>query len=225
MRFPDDPTILRFLATLEFARHQHNEAIAAAEELAKTTEGRATGLALLRDIYHELEKHEQAARAGEDLLKVDPDLTCLHYDHMTFWTEMGNDLLQAGRPDAARDLLGKVVERTPNAELIDLLATAYFNLQEIDEAESLWRRSAAIDPRRINPLYRLGRIEMGRGRHAEAAELLEKAVALDPTKLEPAYNLVRAYRALGKTAEADRLDGVVEKIRESLPPHRGGMGP
>ena len=223
-RFPNDSTALRTLATLELTHGRMPEALAAAEKLAQTPDGKGDGLALVRDIHHEAKRPDQAAEAGENLLEFDPDLKLLRYDRTLFWIELTADLIASNRTARARDLLVRVVERTPDPRLLDVLATCHRRLGEMDQAEQRWRQAVAIDPRLVNPWLQMGLLAMSRKNYDEAITDFEKATALDPNAIDPSYNLARAYRARNRTADADRMDQQVEAIRKNLPPSAGGMG-
>ena len=223
-RFPQDSISLRYLATLELTHGRMTEALATAEQLARTPEGRGDGLALIRDIHHEAKRPTQAVEAGEALLRFDPELNGLRYDRVMFWIEMTADLLSIHRIEQAAEMLRPIVERMPDVRLLDLLATCYRRLGEIDQAERYWKQAAAIDPHRANPPLQLGMLAMSRKQYDEAARDFEKATANDPSAVDPAYNLAQSYRALGRTEDASRVDRTVEMIRRKTPPPPGGMG-
>src|SRR5580698_5697197 len=66
------------------------------------------------------------------------------------------------------------------------------------QAEPLYRRILAIDPRHGEALYLLGMVGAQSGRYAEAADLITRAIALRPDFAEARYNLGNALRALGR---------------------------
>ena len=71
-----------------------------------------------------------------------------------------------------------------------------------EEAEPLYRRVLAIDPRHVDSLHLLGVIAAQSGRPAEAAELIGKAVALSPDFALAHFNHGNALRALGRDEAA-----------------------
>ena len=221
---PDDPTILRLLATGEWLHRHFVEAPAAAERLVNTPEGRLEGRGLLVTIHHDAAHYEDAVAAAEALLAIDPEVKNYRPGADLFWREYAEDLLRTNRAARARDVLQKVVGPYSDPVLIDLLGTALKDLGDLDGAERAWRDSIRRDPGRLNPWSQIGRLENSRKRFAEAAEALEHAIEIAPSHLDSHYQLSRAYKFLGRTADAKRLADRADEIRRAMPEESTGMG-
>jgi tetratricopeptide (TPR) repeat protein len=72
-----------------------------------------------------------------------------------------------------------------------------------DEAEPLFRESAARDPRFAQARYQLGLVHERKGQATEAMAELREAARIDPRYAEPHYALARLYRRVGDAAKAD----------------------
>ncbi len=70
------------------------------------------------------------------------------------------------------------------------------------EAESLYGRILAVEPRHFDALHLLGVIEAQRGRFAEAERLFGQALQVDPRSMVAACNHANMLRELGRLDEA-----------------------
>ena len=82
-------------------------------------------------------------------------------------------------------------------------------LDRLDEAEPLFRESAATDPRFAPAHYQLGLLLERKGRAGDAVAEMNQAAQLDPHYPEPHYALARLYRREGEAAKAD---GALERF-------------
>jgi tetratricopeptide (TPR) repeat protein len=73
---------------------------------------------------------------------------------------------------------------------------------KLAEAELLYRRILALDPRHTDSLHLLGVLAHQVGQDAIAVELIGQAIALDPRQAAYHCNLGTALQALGRVAEA-----------------------
>lgn len=108
-----------------------------------------------------------------------------------------------------RALLAKVVMenaalRANLTELRDDLAAAleHHRSQEIDRAETLYRKILAKVPRHPVALHMLGVVELQRGHTEAAIGLIREATVVQPGLPEPFVNLGNALRLVNKTEEA-----------------------
>jgi len=86
----------------------------------------------------------------------------------------------------------------------DLFAAAleHHKAARLAEADALYRRVLAADPRHVDALHLSGVIAAQSGRHAEAEALIGRALALSPDFALAHYNRGNALRALGRNADA-----------------------
>jgi tetratricopeptide (TPR) repeat protein len=81
-------------------------------------------------------------------------------------------------------------------------ALARHKAGRLAEADALYRRVLADNPRHVDALHLAGVIAAQSGRHAEAEALIGRALALSPDFALAHYNHGNALRALGRHADA-----------------------
>jgi len=86
----------------------------------------------------------------------------------------------------------------------DLLGQAVRLHQQgrFDQAQALYRRVLAINPRQFDALHLLGVVERQRGHAGRAVELIEEALRVDPQQARAHCNLGAALQDLGRTDDA-----------------------
>jgi len=227
-QYPNDPTTLRYLATLEWSHGRFPEAREAASLLAKTTEGQVDGYDLLAMIEKLAERPERAVAAREALLQVDPELKRFRGGPKAiraFWADLADDLVVLKRSEEAKSYLLRQITPFSDPLLHDILGSAELQVGNPDEAEKAWRESVRRDPNRMNPWLRLGSLMLALKRYPEAVEALENAVRVAPDFLEANLLLGQAYRFVGRDADADRQVKRYEAIKKVAPPRPGAMRP
>ncbi len=222
--WPDDPTALRSLATVEWLRGDATRALALADRLARTPAGAVAGAAVLGSFYHDTRKPEQAVAAYRRAVSLDPSLRSVPMPADLFWSEFAEDLLKTGQSAEARRFLmaSPLTPRTP--ALLDLLGLAYAQEGDLDGAERTWLRSTEVDAARASPWKSLGRLALRRRRPEEAAAYLEQAAGLAADDYEIAASLGGALRQLGRDAEAAPIMQRADALRRAMAPPTGGMG-
>ncbi len=85
------------------------------------------------------------------------------------------------------------------------------------EAESLLRRSIALDPKDWEAHFELGVWLEGKRRWAEAAGELKSSIALDPKQAMPHYHLARVYDRLGDSTQAEQERKLHEQLTAAAP--------
>jgi tetratricopeptide (TPR) repeat protein len=92
--------------------------------------------------------------------------------------EHGRIMLNKGDVDRAITDLQTAVQLEPGlAEAHLLLGNAHDKVGELDKAAAAWRAAAKAQPTLVEALYRIGRLEMDRGRASAALDPLRKAAA------------------------------------------------
>lgn len=227
---PDDPTVLRLLATVEWSQGRLPLARDAAERLTQTAEGQVDGFDLLASIERDAERREQAVAACEALLSIDPELK--RYRPVpraktipAFWASFAEDLLVIKRPTEAKEHILKQITAFSDPLFHDLLGSAELDLENPREAEAAWRESIRRDPKRLNPWLRIGNLMLAEKRYAEAVEALEKAVAIAPELEYANSQLGRAYQFVGRDADAKRVLQRAKQLKRVAPVQPGAMRP
>ena len=225
---PRDPLALRRLAAELMTQSRWDDALALGRRLAEIPGARVDGLALVAAVQHQREDAEGAVVAGDEILRIDPNLIGLPSDpayRSLFFRQYAGDLLAVGRPADAADVLERARRELGDDALhLRLLGEAYRQLTRDGDAERAWRRALELDPNLVSVWVDLGRMAMAEGRLEEAVEPLEHAAKLDPGGFSPAYNLALLFRRLGRTEDAERWRKAAERAREKSPPPMKGMG-
>ena len=210
---PDDAVALRLLATLLWTNGDTDEALIHAQHLARLSGHEVEGYSLTGTIRHEREQWAMAADCYVHVLELDPDLKSLGMPRITFWRELGMDLVGAGRGEQGIRLLFPEVQRTDDPMLTVLLGECYSIEGRTSDAESCWKRAVDAHERFAIPLRHLARVAIKRGEAAQAVELLERATTLEPASYDGWYGLSAAYRLAGRPEDARRATAKAEQIR------------
>lgn len=174
--------------------------------------------------HHDNQDSKPAVDAFLRVLELDPELNDLPISRAMFWSMLASDLLSLGRADAVIGYLEKVPEASNDADLMHLLARAYYLKSSLDEAERLWGEILLIRPDHTPSLLNLGRLELNRDHAEEAVGYLEKAAALSPRSYETAYSLSMAYQRLGREEESKQMREKSDALRRELNVQPRGMG-
>jgi tetratricopeptide (TPR) repeat protein len=225
VRWPDDVLALSRMAAVLISERRWGDALETAERLIKIPAGAVIGHTLAGVVHHNTRDAELAVFAFDRVIALDPELKRMPLKPRSmFWTDFGYNLLAVGRWDEARRYLRRAFDEGGDAKVADLLGQSYYLEGALDDAEQCWRLALQWDPERFGTWWRIGKLELQRGRTAEALEPLRRAAALQPKAVGPLYSLGLAYRRLGRRAESDRLMEQAQHLRggPTAPPD-GGM--
>jgi Flp pilus assembly protein TadD len=143
-------------------------------------------------------RFEDAAVAFLQVIQIDPQIE-------QPYLFLGKMLDQAGThlEQISRDFEAWAASHPQNAQAQLLLAKARLAKDPQDSrAESLLRRSIALDSSNWESHYELGVLLAAKRNHREAAVELLWASELDPKQPMPHYHLARVYDRLGETERA-----------------------
>jgi tetratricopeptide (TPR) repeat protein len=126
-----------------------------------------------------------------------------------------------GRPlGEVRRHLHRALGERDDAKVVDLIGLHYYLAGTFDDAERWWRQAILGETDRSGTWWRIGKLELKRGRPGDAIEPLRRAIALQPTAIGPHYTLSLAYRSLGRTEE-----GSARKAGQPPPWHSDDSAP
>jgi arylsulfatase A-like enzyme len=122
---------------------------------------------------------------------------------------IAHNLLKAGRPQAALDVLARFSDsKDANTQLT--LGEAQATLGRLDDAERRFRAVLAADPENPDARKDLGILLLARGKREEARDWLQKAVAADP-------ELAEAWNGLGVAlSQGGDRKGAVNAWRQAV---------
>ena len=110
-----------------------------------------------------------------------------------FHANLGNALIEAGRPDEARKEFCRVVELDPNdADACERLGVLLAKRGQLDEAIAKFRRSLEINSQNADACYDLGKALLRRGRKDEARQLFGRPRKSSPTTWS--FTTISAWR-------------------------------
>ncbi len=213
-RRPDDVLALSRMAAVLISERRWKDASEASDRLIEIPSGAVIGHTLAGVVHHNTGDSEYAVFAFSRALALDPELKQMPLKPRSmFWVEFGHNLLVLGRWDAARKCLNRALDEGNDAKVADLLGQSYYLEGALDDAERWWQRALLWDSDRFGTWWRIGKLELQRGRPSAAIEPLLRAAALEPKAAGPRYSLSLAYRRLGRREESDRLMKEVQQLR------------
>ena len=213
-RWPEDVLALSRKAAVLISESRWNDAQDTAGRLASIPAGKVIGYTLAATVHHNTGESEEAVEEFGRVLELDPELKQMPLKPRSmFWAEFGKCLLQIGRAEEAERHLHRGLREGDDPTLADLLGQAYYLQGMLDDAEQCWRLAVQWEPARAGTWWRLGKLELQRGRAAEAVEPLRRATAIEPRAAGPLYSLTLACRSLGQVEEAERLRRKADDLR------------
>jgi len=211
---PDDVLALSRMAAVLISESRWDDALKAADRLIKVPAGAIIGHTLAGVVHHNMRESEQAIVDFGRVLALDPELKQMPLKPRSmFWVEFGANLLNSGRTEEARRHLLRAIGEGPDAKVFDLLGHAYYLQGEFDEALKFWRLALECEENHFGTWWRIGKLELQRGRFKEAVEPLRHAAALEPKAAGPLYSLSLIFRRLGRNEDAIRLKEQADRLR------------
>jgi tetratricopeptide (TPR) repeat protein len=209
----EDADALQRLAAIYYSLSRYSDTLRTAERLVKAPGGAVAGSALIGIVYHDGHKHDEAIAAYEQVLALDPELNHLRLPSSLFYTDLAEDLIDAGRPADARRHLLRALSREHDAVLMDLLGTAYRLEGRDEEAEQCWKAASEWGPNLDKPWLNRGMLALEGNRLDEAIECLQRAHARGRDSIKTVYQLSIAYRRAGRMADAERFRRQADQLR------------
>jgi tetratricopeptide (TPR) repeat protein len=221
--WPNEVLALSRMAAVLISESRWPETLDAAKRLIQIPTATVIGHTLAGVVYHNTFNSDLAVIEYDRVLELDPDLKRMPLKPRSmFWIQYGHELLAAGRSGDARRCLERALGEGDDAKIADLLGQSYYLEAAFDDAERCWRQSIFLDQARFGTWWRLGKLELQRGRPKEAIEPLRRAIALQPKAVGPLYALSLAYRGVGQTAESDRIKEEINRLRAKATTSPGG---
>jgi protein O-GlcNAc transferase len=120
-------------------------------------------------------------------------------------TNLGTVLMALGRLEEAAQVLAKAHDHAPDNPVIAFnLGNAYADQRKWPDAEAMYDRAVALDPRHAEAWCQLGIVRRARENLDGACAAYEKAIAARPTFHQAMYNLANVHRNLGRLREAEK---------------------
>lgn len=194
-------------------------------------------LLLLGQVHLQLRDYAAAKAAFDQALHLNPELQEAHFG-------LGTALMRLGEPESARPHLQKfrelkaaerLVPEESDPERFDLAKTSahisafytyaanvYSSGGMVREAERLWRRAAALNPKNLACRMSLGTLYVRTGQSERAIEVYEQLAAAEPDNALHFWQLGTLHAQAGKLdlAEAN-ISRVIELAPEIAKGHAG----
>jgi len=77
-----------------------------------------------------------------------------------------------------------------------------FRRHDVEQAEALYKKALAIDPKQPEAQYNLGYVMLERGESDQAIPLFRGAIESDPKFSDAYFNLAMAFEQLGEPSKA-----------------------
>lgn len=156
---------------------------------------------------HHQNRHDAAAQAYIEVLKVDPE----HADALHLMSIL---ILNRGHAAAALPLMERAVAARSDAEFYNTLGAIRRRLQQWELAEKAYVESLKIDPNYAAAHGNFGDLLNRIGRPEEGRDHLLKAIELDPDKAPYWINLAMSY---GELEDAKRGAETLAKALRLVP--------
>lgn len=159
----------------------------------------------------EVGRVDDAIRADEDALALDPHLTLAQF-------HLGHLFLSEGKPDQAANLFLDIEHDHPDLPQAPFeRAAALVQAGQFAEAETEYRHVLRSNPQSAETHNSLGTLLAQQNRVAEAAAEFSEALRLNPNFAAAHYNLGLTLRTLGKKEDADKEFALAHQLEARLP--------
>lgn len=158
---------------------------------------------------------DRAIEILEQAVEAEPESAAVHF-------YLGHYRLEAGRPDAARDLeralelAGDDASGVGRAVVLINLGDAHFAQGDREKAKVAFQQALEADEDSPDAHARMGQVYNAEGRYPEAQREYERAAAADPENLEHLFGAANAAFYAEAYAETERLMRRYLERRESV---------
>jgi tetratricopeptide (TPR) repeat protein len=237
-RDPKNPVVRLNLALSRYKQTDFQKAADELQDLRTDHPENQQSLLLLADCYLRLGKNSEVVALLQPAYQANPEDRAVDYALGTALLREGkleqgeaviDRILKEGDTDGAHFLMGeaqfaagdykaaaitlrKALDLNPSMpECWSLYGRTLLNVDEIEEAESAFRRALELDASDFFANLYLGALWRRDGKTVDAVPYLEKALRQRPAAPEVRFQIATAHAALGKLDEARREFQQIEK--------------
>lgn len=217
---PDNPRAQLGLGRLAVLRGQWDAALEHLEPCTSDVHARRLAHTLRAEAWTRLGQpdkarveQEQAAKAPEDQLWLDPFMTdVLRLRRgLVIRLQQAKDLFAHQRYPQALEILDETIKRYPQSTAARLLLGEVCRLLgRGEQAEKMFAEAVRIDPDSADAWFHLGGMQAIQGRPSEAAASFRRAIACKPDYADAHYNLGQCLKKQGDTT------GAIKAFRAAL---------
>lgn len=192
---------------------KYADAIASLAKAVQTDPTKSTYKLLLAKAHREVGNADKATQLLTEILKDNPE-------HVEAGITIAELLSPQKQPDKVIKTLESLLKFKQDYSLYHLLAEAYYEKEQLDEARKYYELAVKLNPRAGGDYYQLGNIYLSQSRFARAAGAYEKAgeFGIDSDvfhfKLASVYFNLRSY--LGRISTAKIVGGKTGQIKNNL---------
>jgi tetratricopeptide (TPR) repeat protein len=199
---------------LALARHDFASALEWGERAKQINPDRTYAYGVIADAQIELGLYTEAIETLQTMVDLRPDMSS--YSRISYLRELHGDT------EGALEMMQLAVDSgVPNAEstawVRTQLATLYFNMGDLDQAEREFQRTLQNRPDYVYAVAGLGRVRAAQGNMEEAIQLLNQAVTIMPIP-EFVITLGDLYQATDQQEAAEqqyKLVSVIEHLHRA----------
>jgi tetratricopeptide (TPR) repeat protein len=210
---PEDPDVLHELAACQSKLGQFDEAVGAAERLARLVGHEDRGGVLLGMVQFKRANYRRAIEAWQPVLDRNPEAANLQLTPAEFLSAFGRALLESGRAAEARPHLARAAQLDPTPEVCNALAEACEQVGDVPQAAELWRKVVERNPADRAAREGLASLALENKAADEARAWLDPLLPRGDLKSSTAYLMQRAAVLKGDKAEAASWEQRVLSLR------------
>ncbi|MHB1306725.1 MAG: tetratricopeptide repeat protein [Limisphaerales bacterium] len=214
------------LAEVFYAEGRMDECLRALAEGKVASPG---GLTLRGQARQRLGQLEEARRSFADAIELDPNLAEAHYGLATTLSRLGRpdeaaaarerfQALQAGHQSSGRERRSQLdplaITRQSLAQTHTAAGWVYQTHQLPEQAESLWRRAAEVDPANTACRFHLMMLYQQAGRNEEALRRCEEMIRVEPNN---AFHQLSLGNLLARLKQPEATEAAYRKAIELAP--------
>ena len=194
-----------------FRQHNYPAALALTDSVARFNPQLADLHFLRGRIFTETNQLRAAREAYEKVVAVDPD-------YQGAWMNLGNVLLDQGKPAEALEKYQREERLAPAANVYVQIGRAYAKLKKFTQADQAYRRAIQLDSTQATAYMWLGQLYEAEGHWEQAVRFSEQGLRLAPEN--PNY-LYLAATQLIKVERYARAIRYLEEVLRQEPWHAG----
>lgn len=185
--FPDDPLTLLKLSEFNLIVRQHNNALAALDQLLRQDPQNAEAFFMSGRVALDMGDTTRAIKAFQKSVQYDADL-------FDAWVFIGRIFAKKNNPLALQYFDNALRLDTANLQVMEYKAGFFLNRREYGKARDMYRKIILADPDYSNAYYDLGIMYLNQDSLQQAYDHFGMAVKTDPL-------YIRAYYMRGIAAE------------------------
>jgi tetratricopeptide (TPR) repeat protein len=192
-----DTVFLRFeLALLLISQKDYNGALHVVEDILERNSRDVDAIMLQGRIYQSLERPDEAKKAYERVIAVDPK-------QENTYVLLGKIYMDAGESDNALRVYERLVDHFPESYLGHFFIGKIFAGQgKISDAEAEFKKTIQLAPGLEEPQFELLKLYDQQGREDKKLSVYEDVLAKDPQNIEMLMELSLFYVNTGKPEES-----------------------